>query len=155
MFFEQKVWLYVTLFAIWAYLYIFFKKVKNTQEEVLLLVKLLQPVTPLKVTHWVFSRILNCTNDAKPRKSYITSNFSLNYFASKKFYPNSKDFQKTYVLAVYFRKIFWGRQINCRRGYENEVRKKMQPLEVYGRHCQMSTWYSRAVYLLEHNCWIS
>ena len=72
----------------------------------LLLVKLLQPVTPLKVTHWVFSRISNCTNGAKPRKSYITSNFSLNYFASKKFYPNSKDFQKTYVLAVYFRKIF-------------------------------------------------
>ena len=58
-------------YAIWYHLYNL-KNVKNTPEEVSLLVKLqAKPTTLLKVTllHGCFSRFLNCTNGTTSRKT--------------------------------------------------------------------------------------
>ena len=56
--------------TIWHHLHNL-KNVKNTQEGVLLLVKLQAKTTLLKVTllHEYFLRFLNCTNDTKSRKA--------------------------------------------------------------------------------------
>ena len=65
---------HMVCYVIWYHLYNL-KKVKNTHERVLLLVKLqAKPGTLLKVTlrHGFFSRFLNCTNGTESRKaSYI------------------------------------------------------------------------------------
>ena len=74
-FITEKSWLIVVSCAIWYHFHLYdLKNVKNTHGELLVLAKLQEPATLLKVTllYGSFSRFLNCTSDTKsPNPSHL------------------------------------------------------------------------------------